>query len=168
LRAAPVALLMAVACAAGPAGPADGPRPGSFLPDVDLLDAAGRPLRTADLRGKVLVLNLFAFWCDTWKAQLPQLIELAAAQEALDFRLVSVSVDGRWREELAATCGARALPFPVLADVGGRLSAALGVRRVPTVLLLDARGRIAWVHEGYPGNLQLLRAIRAVLSRPVD
>jgi peroxiredoxin len=131
---------------------------GAVIPDADLLDADGRPVRLDASREPVLVLNLFAFWCDTWKAQLRQLRELADEQTRLGFRLVSVSIDGTWREQLKVVCG-KGLPFPVLLDPGGVLSRRLGVRRVPT-LIVARRGQVTYVHEGYPGNGAVLRAIR--------
>ena len=141
--------------------PAPGPTVGMRLPDYALLDATARqPVRPAALPEPVLVLNFFAFWCDTWIAELPQLRELAAQQQVLGFRLLSISIDGAWSEQLQVVCGGR-LPFPVLLDLDSRLSTRLQVRRVPTILVADRRRRLTYVHEGYPGNPAILRAVRA-------
>jgi peroxiredoxin len=140
--------------------PAPGPAVGMVLPDYALLDVHRQPVRPAALPEPVLVLNFFAFWCDTWIAELPQLRELAAQQQRLGFRLLSVSIDGTWREQLRLVCGHEELPFSMLLDLGGRLSERMNVRRVPTLLVVDRERRVTYVHEGFPGNPALLRAVR--------
>jgi peroxiredoxin len=137
-----------------------GPTVGQALPDFALLDMHDQPVHPAALPEPVLVLNFFAFWCDTWVAELPQLRELATQQQALGFRLVSISIDATRREQSRLVCGGKPLPFPVLLDYDGRLSHALGVRRVPTIVVVDSRRRITWVREGFPGNIRILRAVR--------
>jgi peroxiredoxin len=131
------------------------------VPSFTLFDMAQRPRSLAEFREPVLVLNFWAFWCDTWKAQLPQLLKLAQTQEELDFRLLVVSVDGQWSDARWAYLGRQRLPFPVLLDGRCELSRPLGVRRVPTVMVVNAARRVTWVNEAYPGNPAVWRAIRA-------
>ncbi|MDQ2798975.1 MAG: redoxin domain-containing protein, partial [Armatimonadota bacterium] len=50
---------------------AGGPARGSQAPAFSLLDSQGRQVRLDDYKGQVVVLNFWAFWCDTWKAELP-------------------------------------------------------------------------------------------------
>ncbi|MFQ6131351.1 MAG: peroxiredoxin family protein [Armatimonadota bacterium] len=158
----PVCLLLA----APPAAPEEvgPPTVGSRLPDFRLFDVEGRQLRLGEVKQPVIVLNFWAFWCDTWIAELPQLRELAAQQGELGFKLLSVSVDGVWTDQVKAVCGDEGLPFPVLIDRGSRLSKRVGLRRVPTLLVVGRERRITFVHEGYPGNPHVLRAIRAAAS----
>jgi thiol-disulfide isomerase/thioredoxin len=168
LRAAFLALwLTAAPLLAGEPPP---PAPGQTVPDFQLFDLQQVSHRLADYREPVLVINFWAFWCETWKAQLPQLRELARLQEELGFRLIVVSVDGRWAEVRRGGGVSRlgrdpALDwgFPVLLDGQRRLADTLGVRRVPTVMVV-ARRRVVWLRETYPGNTTVLRAVRRALS----
>ena len=159
-----ICALIAVS-AAGEAVTADHPPPtGGRMPGFALLDQEQRPVRLADLQEPVVVLNFFAFWCDTWIEQLPQLRELAAQQERIGFRFVSVSVDGAWTDQLQQVCGEGGMPVSVLVDRDSRLSNELGLRHIPTMFVLDADRTVRFVYEHHPGNLVLLRAIRAALS----
>lgn len=162
-------LLTSLALAAAPAADS-GPHPalGMRVDDAWLFDLDGRALRLSEVQEPVVVLNLFAFWCDTWIGQLPQLRELATRQEDLRFRLLSISVDGRWTGQLREVCGDDPPPFPVLIDRERALSRCLQVRHVPTVVVLDRSRRARFVYEGYPGNLRVLRAIRAAASRTIE
>lgn len=140
---------------------AGGPARGSQAPAFSLLDSQGRQVRLDDYKGQVVVLNFWAFWCDTWKAELPHLTELATRQDEMGFRLVAASVDGtRYPEFLKLTKGK--VPFPVLMDVGGQVSAQYKVRHVPTVVIIDKEGRVRFTASGYPGNHIVLRELRKI------
>lgn len=163
-----IATLVAILlCAVGAAAPEKGPPPslGMGLPRLVLPDLHGQPYELTAVDSPVLVLNLWAFWCDTWKEQLPQLRELAAQQEKLGFRLVAVSVDGAWTGVFWEHCGAEGVAFPVLLDVRRQLATSFGLRVVPTVLVLDRQRRVRYVHEAYPGNPVVLQSIRRAASQ---
>ena len=157
VRLATVAGLVAMAGVAYPDG---GPQVGAKLPTATLLDMAGKPVALSAIQDRVLVLNFWAFWCDTWRAERPQLCELATRQEELGFRLVAVSVDGSWTDVFRHDAGRGAVPFTVLLDSKRALSGAMGVRRVPTLVVLNRRRTVSFVHEAYPGNMKVLAAIR--------
>lgn len=130
------------------------------MPDFTLFDLQQRPVLLAEIGEPVVVINLFAFWCDTWIEQLPQLRELVTREKLLGFKLISISVDGAWSNQLAEVCGDAPPTWPVLMDPRRSTATALGVRHVPTVFVLDRNRMIRHVFEGYPGNPKLLQAIR--------
>ena len=150
-------LTLGTAQAAAPNGPpVGGQAPAFVLPDVQ-----GKPFRLEDHKGQTLVLNFWAFWCDTWKAELPSLTELSDRQEELGFRLVAVSVDGTRLSEFARRTTST-VPFPVLLDGGGRVSARYRVHHVPTVVILGPDGVVRFTANGYPGNSVVLRELRKI------
>lgn len=133
---------------------------GADAPAFTLPDTEGRARALPEWAGRPVVLNFWAFWCDTWKAELPSLRELAADQSSLGFALVAVSVDGTRVPEFTRQRGTPT-PFPVLLDMQSIVSHAYGVAHVPTVVILDGQGRVRYTHIGYPGN----DAVRSVLRR---
>jgi thiol-disulfide isomerase/thioredoxin len=62
-------------------------------PAESFYDAAGKPLRIADFRGKVLVLNLWATWCAPCVQEMPTLAKLAAEYAGKPVVVAAVSVD---------------------------------------------------------------------------
>jgi cytochrome c biogenesis protein CcmG/thiol:disulfide interchange protein DsbE len=140
---------------------------GTSAPAFSLPDVAGRQhtLQEYAIPGHVTVLNFWAFWCDTWKAEMPHLRSLAPLQDERGFRLVAISVDGTRLEEFKRL-NPQPPPFPVLLDVGGTVSRRYAVAHVPTVVILDASGRVRYVHSGYPGNDVVLSQIRRAQSTP--
>jgi len=56
-----------------PSRRATGLRP---APDFSLTDISGRALRLSDYRGKVVILDFWATWCEPCKLEIPHLVEL--------------------------------------------------------------------------------------------
>lgn len=163
--AAAVAVLLAFAVLPTLAAEDRPPPPtGTVLDSFELFDLGRALHRLSDYTDPVIVLNFWAFWCDTWKAELPQLRELSRQQQDLHFRLLAVSVDGQWSDNQRQVLGTQRLPFPVLLDGQKALANRLGLRRVPTVVMLDRERRVTYVREAYPGNPVVLKAIRKALS----
>ena len=48
----------------------------SRAPDFALTDAAGKTVRLSDYRGKVVLLNFWATWCEPCKAEVPWFVDL--------------------------------------------------------------------------------------------
>lgn len=72
-----------------PATPAAGAPP----PDYALTGPDGTPVKLADLRGKVVVMNVWATWCGPCKTEMPTLAKLAAAYAGRPVEVVEVSID---------------------------------------------------------------------------
>ena len=66
------------------------PTPG---PDYVFYDQAGKPVRVADFKGKVVVLNLWATWCGPCKIEMPTIAKAAKAYEGQPVEFVALSVD---------------------------------------------------------------------------
>lgn len=138
---------------------------GAQAPAFTLPDTEGRARTLTEWAGRPVVLNFWAFWCDTWKAELPSLRALSEAQAVLGFSLVTVSVDGTRVPEFVRQRGTP-VPFPALLDIGGEVSRVYGITHVPTVVVLDAQGRVCYAHTGYPGNDALLSVLRRLCTAP--
>ena len=62
-------------------------------PDYAFSDEAGKPLKVADLKGKVVVLNIWATWCAPCVTEMPTLAKLQAAYAGQPVEIVAVSID---------------------------------------------------------------------------
>ena len=117
-------------------------------PSFVLPDLTGKVVRMDDLRGKVVVLNLWATWCKPCIEEMPTLDALARKMGGRDFVLLAISEDENpqnvrpWIEE-------RGLAFPVLLDEHANVGAALGITGYPETFIVDRTGRIVHHHVGY-------------------
>ena len=69
------------------------PSDGAAAPDYTFVDGAGKAMKIADFKGKVLVVNLWATWCAPCKIEMPQLATLQAAYDGKPVQVVAISID---------------------------------------------------------------------------
>jgi uncharacterized protein YkwD/peroxiredoxin len=136
------------------------PGVGQVAPDFALPDQHGRRISLSDYRGKVVLLNFFAYWCDTWKEELKRLRVLEEQHPELDFEILFVSVDSRERSLAEPLMENEGIAFPVAVDFKAEVSKAYGITTVPTLFILDPRGKVRASYQGYPGNRLLARDLR--------
>jgi thiol-disulfide isomerase/thioredoxin len=116
-----------------------GPRP---VPELRFVDGSGRQRSLADFRGRAILLNVWAPWCEPCRDELDSLDGLQARLGGPDFEVVALSLDpngpggvGRYY----ARHGVRALG--VYVDPNVAAARVLGARGIPTTLLIDKEGR---------------------------
>jgi thiol-disulfide isomerase/thioredoxin len=133
-------------------------RPAPALAMEHHLGPAARPL--AQLRGKPVILFLWAHWCADCKAQAPLLAKLQ--QEFKDkiylvgptqlYGYAGNGMDATQAQELQWIDFVRTKYFPMLADMPVPVSARnfqqYGVSTTPTLVILDKHGKVALYHPG--------------------
>jgi hypothetical protein len=66
---------------------------GQTAPEVVTQDVDGKPVKLSDLKGKVVVLDVWATWCGPCTAMIPYEREMVGRLEGKPFRLVDLSID---------------------------------------------------------------------------
>lgn len=120
---------------------------GKAVPDFSLPAVEGRSLglATANLRGDVSMVNVFASWCAACREEHPLLLEIKAASvipiHGLDYKDEPAAASA-WLDRLGD-------PFTRTgADVNGQVGIDWGVYGVPETFIVDRDGRIAYKHVG--------------------
>ena len=132
-------------------GSSGAPRPGKAAPDFELAtlpsQKKGGKRKRASLRGRVVLLDFFASWCEPCRQSLPFYAEL---QRRYDSRLtvVAVSLDER-EEDLRRFVDEMRLDVRILHDPSGRSAERLNVRAMPTLFLIDRHGLVRARHESF-------------------
>lgn len=85
-------------------------------PNYAFFDEAGKPLKVADLKGKVVVLNIWATWCAPCVAEMPTLAKLQAAYANQAVEVVAVSIDSETSATKARVFIARHAPLKFYHD----------------------------------------------------
>ena len=140
---------------------AQGPALGRPLPSFSRRTVEGAQFSSEGLRGKVVVVEFFAQYCEPcWRA-LPEVQRLAAG----DPELVVLGVgEDEFASDTQLMARQLGLSFPVVHDVGNELAARLRVGKIPATLVLDRSGQVRW--QARPGDgLPALRRAVAALRR---
>lgn len=110
--------------------------------------AEGADWRLADARGRPVLLNFWASWCEPCRNEMPALELFAEAMK--DSGLVVVAVNHR-ETDAAIARFVRTMSFDltILRDVDGAASRAFGVRAFPTSVLIgrDGRAKLSLIGE---------------------
>lgn len=113
-----------------------GTQNGQQAPDFEATLADGTIVHLSDYRGKVVLLNFWASWCEPCVEEMPTLIEIAENQPEVVVLAVNF-------EEDAATVKAfmeeHDLPFPVVMDISGDINELYGIYAYPTNIVVTRR-----------------------------
>ena len=124
------------------------PAPDFDLARLDVTDASGESLRLASLRGRVVLINFWATWCEPCESEMPAMERLYAGLDRDAFELVAVSIDDN-REVVETFQAQYALSFPIVLDLDQKVYRAYQTMGVPESILIDPAGRIV---ERYVGQ----------------
>lgn len=139
----PAATNTAVTPAAPVAGGVDRSHKGSALPDFQLKDPAGKELSLASLKGKPVLINLWATWCAPCVAELPQLDAIAASNPGL--KVLTVNQDTTKLEGVAPFLKARGVTrLEPWLNPDNSLTFQFGAETLPATVLYDAAGHEVW------------------------
>jgi thiol-disulfide isomerase/thioredoxin len=137
---------------AGGQQPAAGPLPaqdntiavgevGSKLPEFSVTDLRGRPVRSADFRGKVVLIDFWATWCGPCKKEMPGYQQLLDRYGPKGFVVIGFKFDTMKDTEdpvlFARRLGVR-YPLAVASDAVKEKFG--GIEGLPTTLLYDREG----------------------------
>lgn len=123
-----------------------------LAPGWHLVTPDGRPLSSAQFKGKVVLLNFWATWCPPCRKEIPGLIRLQQAYADRGLVVVGVSFDTKHPQKVAPFMKKYGINYPVamgdgaIAEdyTGGGSSLAL-----PITFLIDRAGRLVASHRGY-------------------
>lgn len=133
-------LALAAGCGVDEAGAA---RDGKEVPAYAAPDLDGDTVALADMRGDVVLLNVWATWCPPCREEMPGLEALHRDLSERGLRVVGVSIDTRGadaavREFLAE----HDITFEILRDADDRITRTFRMNGVPQTFLIDRRGRL--------------------------
>jgi cytochrome c biogenesis protein CcmG/thiol:disulfide interchange protein DsbE len=137
------------------------PAPGASSPLPNLGTTGDTSL--ASLRGKVVVLNVFASWCEPCKAEAPVLAQAQKTLAAHGGTVLGVTyLDNSSDSE--SFVRQEHVDYPVVRDVSGNFVRGFGTTGVPETFVIDRRGRIAALRRYQVDIRWLDRTLPAVLA----
>ena len=111
--------------------------------DFRLSALDGKPVALSALRGKVVMLNFWATWCEPCKKEMPAMQQLYAAMPRDRFAMLAVSVDKDGEAPVRDFMTRMKLGFPALLDPGEKVARALyDITGVPETFVIDAKGTL--------------------------
>ncbi len=160
-----MAVVPALGARPSPGADARTPAAPRSAPDFSRASLDHREIRLSAYRGKVVLLNFWATWCEPCVAEMPRFAQWQRKYGPRGLRILGVSMDD---DEAPVRRAYRkyGLNYPVV--MGDEKLGELygGVLGLPMTFLIDGSGRIRFQHEGATDPDLIEREMRALLPRP--
>lgn len=115
-------------------------RPAPALAGSDL---AGKPVDLKELRGRVVLVNFWATWCDPCREEMPSIERLRAQMKGQPFEVVTVNY-GEAPARITEFMKRQRITLPVWLDPDKKSAADWKAGGLPMTFLVDAEGRVRY------------------------
>ncbi|MGD8813576.1 MAG: TlpA disulfide reductase family protein [Anaerolineales bacterium] len=127
------------------------PRQGFAAPDFTLEALHGGEITLSDLRGKAVILNLWASWCLPCRAEMPAIQRVYEKHRDRGLEILAIHATYQdTRASAQAFIDEHDLTFPILLDTTGEVASLYHLRALPTTFFIDRQGIIQQVIVGGP------------------
>jgi len=138
----------------GPGG--EHPSVGEPAPEVSLRSEGNDAVELSSLKGKVVVLDFWATWCQPCVIELPLVDKVTDARSDKGVVFYAVNT-GESEKVVKKFLKEKKFDVPLVLDDDGAISSAYGVNALPHLVIIDAEGTVRHVHLGSgPGMEQRL------------
>lgn len=130
------------------------PNKGTQALDFDLSTLDGGHVALSDYRGRIVLLNFWATWCNPCTLEMPVFARYA---QEFNQNLVVLGINMQEPANVVEEfVQARGIPYPILLDPRSEVAAMYQVTGLPTTYIIDNQGIIHAVHVGYMQEVQLI------------
>ncbi len=136
---------------------------GKPAPSFVLRDLNGKEFRLADFKGKAVILDFWASWCQPCVKEIPHFIELYREYKEQDFMMLGISLD-RGAGVARSFVRQHQVNYPILMADSRVRQAYGGIRSIPTTFVIDKTGRIQRQYVGYRSKSVFEADIKALLA----
>ena len=138
----------------------------STAPESTFVLLDGSRKTTADMRGKVTLVNFWATSCVTCVAEMPKIIATYNKYHPKGFETVAVAMRYDPPSYVVNFAQTRQLPFQVAIDNTGAVAKAWGdVQLTPTTFVVNKRGEIVKRYVGEPDFAELHQLLEKLLAQ---
>jgi thiol-disulfide isomerase/thioredoxin len=152
---------------------ADIPAPAVQLaPDFTLKDLDGKDVSLSQYKGKVVLINFWATWCDPCRIEIPWLIDMQAKYGPKGFTVVGIAMDEEGKSAVAPFLEKerfdvggqkQAMSYPIWLGTDDAAEKFGGILGYPTSFLISRDGKEVRKFQGLEGYDTLAKAIEGQL-----
>ena len=142
------ALTLAVLLLGSSPAPAAPPKEGDAFPDLTKCGLEGT---LPPLRGKVVLVDFFASWCEPCKESFPAMEALYEKYHDKGLVIVAVNLDKN-PSDMQDFLKKHPATFTVVRDASNRLVSQVKIPTMPSSFLLDGTGKVRAFHRGFKGE----------------
>ena len=119
---------------------------GTDAPEIAGKLADGTDFRLSNLRGKVVLINIWATWCGPCRMEIPDLIAVQKKYASRGFTVVGLSDDDKL-ETAAEFAKQNGMDYPIL-KIDNDTKQAFSIEAIPVSIIVDKQGKMVWARVG--------------------
>jgi len=142
----------------------DGPANGTMAPDFTLKSLDGKEVSLSSLKGKAVMVNFWATWCEPCKIEMPWLVDLQEKYRKDGFEILGVAMDDSSQKEISDFAHKMKVNYTVV--IGSEKVADLygGLDGLPTNFFLDRNGKVIDSFKGLRSESVIVDDIKKALA----
>ena len=142
------------------------PVKGSLAPDFALKSLPdGKTIQLSSLKGKAVLVNFWATWCEPCKVEMPWLIELQKKYGPQGLQIVGITKEDSDEKTIADFAHKMGVNYPVLVGTNKVLDLYGGIDGLPTSFFVDRSGKVVAEVVGLRDESILEDAIKTSLEQ---
>ena len=139
----------------------------AVAPDFNLKDAQGKDVKLSDLKGKVVLVNFWATWCEGCQIEIPWFIEFEKKYGNRGLTVIGISMDDEGWKAVKPWLVEKKVNYPIV--IGSeQLGKQFGLDGMPLTLLVDGDGKIADSHSGVVNKAATEKKIEVLLAEHIN
>jgi thiol-disulfide isomerase/thioredoxin len=145
-------------------GASDAPAKGSLAPDFTLKTLDGKDVQLSSMRGKAVLLNFWATWCEPCKIEMPWLVDLQKKYRGQGLEIVGVAMDDSGEKTIADFAKKMQVNYTVLQGSEKVAQMYGGLDGLPTSFFLGRDGKVVDTALGLVSESTIEDAIKKSLA----
>jgi thiol-disulfide isomerase/thioredoxin len=141
------------------------PTKGSIAPDFTLTALDGKTVRLSSLKGKAVLVNFWATWCEPCKIEMPWLVDLQKKFGPQGLQILGVALDDADAKTIAQFARKMGVNYPVLKGTDEMAGLYGGADRLPLTFFVDRSGKVVDETVGLVSESVIEDAIRRSLAQ---
>jgi thiol-disulfide isomerase/thioredoxin len=137
---------------------------GAAAPEWQLEDPDGQPVKPSDFKGKVVILDFWATWCEPCRWETSVFVALQKQYAAQGLTVAGVSMDDAGASVVKSFMKNLGMNYPVVIGTEKLTDLHGGISGLPTTFIIDRNGNIVTSHLGIVSQEMLEHEIRPLLK----
>jgi peroxiredoxin len=132
-------------------------------PDFALKDASGKIVHLSDYKGKVVLLDFWATWCEPCGIEIPWFTDFQRKYKDRGFTVLGVAMDDAGWKDVTPFVAEKKINYRIVMGDDQTSDLYGSVEALPTTFVIDRQGRIASIHVGLVDKKEFDDAIQQLL-----
>jgi peroxiredoxin len=137
---------------------------GKLAPDFTLTSLEGKTVHLSDFRGKAVLLNFWATWCEPCKIEMPWFVEMQKQYGDQGLQILGVAMDDASPKDISQFAKEMGVNYPIVIGRDAVGDAYGGVQFLPATFYIGRDGKVVNKVFGLKGRGEIQDSIKKALG----